>query len=84
MSDDKKDNPSGQVLPMGTFNGVVPRCPICGNQNWARRVPGDLSKDEKFQEVVVADRNGQLLGMGVMSFICSTCGFVRQHDLGIY
>jgi hypothetical protein len=47
-------------------------------------VPGDLSKDEKFQEVVVADRNGQLLGMGVMSFICSTCGFVRQHDLGIY
>ena len=70
--------------PVGTVHGVVPRCPICGNQGWVTARPTDLKPGEPFQEVVASVRSGVLLGLAVQVFICTNCGWVRQHLVGTY
>lgn len=69
---------------IGTINGVVPRCPMCGTHGWERKIPDDLKADEPFDEALIATRNKQLLTMKVISFFCVNCGFARQHDIERY
>jgi hypothetical protein len=67
----------------GEIDGKVPECPICKTHGWRRWLPDDLQEAEVFQEVVMAQRikggDANLVGLRVLSFVCTYCGFVRQH-----
>ena len=78
------DKPKAAETQIGTVMGVVPRCPICGNQTWGKVVPPDLQEGETFQEIVAALKGQQLIGMAATTFMCNTCGFIRQHNTGLY
>jgi hypothetical protein len=70
---------------IGTINGIVPPCPICGNRDWAKVAPHDLKEGERFEEMVIGVREeNQMVGMPVITFVCNVCGFVRQHGKGTY
>jgi hypothetical protein len=88
------NEPAATPKPLGTVNSVVPQCPICGARAWIRKAP-ILQPGKTFQEIAVAavipentqvDQiiEGELTGMAVINFVCSNCGFVRQHDRAIY
>ena len=69
-----------RATPVGTVNGVVPRCPICGNQHWARKIPEGLDAREDFTEILAALNGPKLFSLPVVNFVCTTCGYVRSHD----
>jgi hypothetical protein len=79
MTDDVK------TVMVGTVNGVVPVCPICGNRDWGKVAPPDLKEGERFEEMIIGVRGeNQMVGMPVITFVCNVCGFARQHGRGIY
>jgi hypothetical protein len=59
--------------------GQETKCPMCGNTHFA-------ISDSYFQNVLQDDINTTTLGgpsVPTIAIICTNCGFVSQHALGI-
>ena len=67
--------------PLSVKEGFIPRCPICGHQEWEVRGPMKPVEGTPFEEAVVGFQGGQLMAVKVRHFFCTNCGFVRSHAL---
>ena len=58
------------------------KCPVCGNDHWYILQP-ELEKGQEFTSAVLGLRGGHPVLLNANLYVCSVCGFARQHVPGL-
>jgi predicted nucleic-acid-binding Zn-ribbon protein len=78
FTDQQKNEIVGRLTERLQKYGLAPKCPMCGNQNFA-------IADAYLLNLLQSDLKSISLGgptIPSIAIICTNCGFISQHALG--